>query len=89
MKKNLTLEKRIRQGRFYEDEIIEIAIRENESTVDAVWWAIQQEREQCARVCQQVFLHYRQESKELSPEAKDIVVMVSELSSLWIRNRCG
>jgi hypothetical protein len=39
-----------------EDEIIETAIQGHASTRDAVRWAIQQEREACAKVCEE-WLH--------------------------------
>ena len=38
------------------DEIIETAIQGHASTRDAIRWAIQQEREACAKVCEE-WLH--------------------------------
>ena len=35
------------------DEIIETAIRGHASTRDAIRWAIQQEREACAKLCEE------------------------------------
>ena len=34
------------------EEIVEIAIRAHANTRDAIRWAIQQEREACAQVCE-------------------------------------
>jgi hypothetical protein len=39
-----------------ENEIIETAIQGHASTRDAIRWAIQQEREACAKVCEE-WLH--------------------------------
>jgi hypothetical protein len=36
-----------------ENEIIETAIKGHASTRDAIRWAIQQEREACAKVCEE------------------------------------
>jgi len=36
-----------------EDEIIKTAIQGHASTRDAIRWAIQQEREACAKVCEE------------------------------------
>jgi hypothetical protein len=36
------------------DEIIEAAIQGHASTRDAIRWAIQQEREACAKVCERI-----------------------------------
>ena len=35
-----------------EDEIVETAIQGHASTRDAIRWAIQQEREACAKLCE-------------------------------------
>jgi len=37
-----------------QDEIIEMAIQGHASTRDAIRWAIRQEREACAKVCDQL-----------------------------------
>jgi hypothetical protein len=39
-------------GLDYESNIIEMAIQGHASTRDAIRWAIQQEREACAKVCE-------------------------------------
>jgi hypothetical protein len=38
-----------------EDEIIEIAIQGHASTRDAIRWAMRQEREACAKVCENFY----------------------------------
>jgi hypothetical protein len=42
------------------DEIIETAVQGHSSTRDAICWAIQQEREACAKVCEA--MHTSEES---------------------------
>jgi len=38
------------------DEIIEVAIQGHASTRDAIRWAMQQEREACAKVCEDMWV---------------------------------
>lgn len=38
-----------------QDEIVEFAIRGHASTRDAIRWAMKQEREACAKVCESLF----------------------------------
>jgi hypothetical protein len=43
------------------DEIIETAIQGHASTRDAIRWAIKQEREACAKVCEKIDEEYEGE----------------------------
>jgi hypothetical protein len=52
------------------DEIVELAIQGHASTRDAVRWAIQQEREACAKLLENGrFLHDEAPAKILAKEA--------------------
>ena len=42
-----------------QDEIIEMAIQGHASTRDAIRWAMNQEREACAKVCEEINTKYK------------------------------
>jgi TusA-related sulfurtransferase len=46
------------------NEIVEIAIQGHASTRDAIRWAIEQEREACAKVCETFYNHEAKDCAE-------------------------
>jgi hypothetical protein len=52
-----------------QDEIVEAAIQGHASTRDAIRWAIQREREACARVCEKHAEVYASLPKTLTTDA--------------------
>lgn len=47
-----------------QDEIIEAAIQGHASTRDAIRWSMQQEREECAKVCDDLEFDYWRSSED-------------------------
>jgi|APGre2960657404_1045060.scaffolds.fasta_scaffold86688_1 hypothetical protein len=69
------------------DEIIvETARLGHSSTRDAIRWAIQQERQNCAMVCEEVMQRYESDTA-LNPDQSKVGAMSAELCALWIRKR--
>lgn len=69
------------------DEIIETAIQGHASTRDAIRWAIKQEREACAKVCEEQIKSYMSKRYTTDPLGGFRERFASEQCAEFIRAR--
>ena len=75
------------------EQIIETAIQGHASTRDAIRWAIQQEREACAKVCEEKKSRYEERAsrpkklRDIKPEVVLIAGMTCDFNAAAIRAR--
>ena len=75
------------------EQIIETAIQGHASTRDAIRWAIQQEREACAKVCEEKKSSYEERAsrskklRDIKPEVVAIAGMTCDFNAAAIRAR--
>lgn len=69
------------------DEIVSETLRVYRNSFEGfIRFAIQQERQECALVCEEVMRRY-EEDTSLNPNLSKVGAMSAELCALWVRKR--